>query len=217
MEESTTREKVLKKIRAALLSKTTNPYPRIDHDTSVYATGDDDSLLVFAEQLTEAGGAFVLCKDDLEFVEAIIKLADQYKWKNFYCCEKGLSTLLNNCAFNHTTEFSAASKADVVISSCECLIARTGTVVFSSQQNTRLAQTAAPVQIVFARASQLAYEIKDAVHWLRHKYSKLPSNITFSTGASRVINLGGETVSGAHTIQQLYVFLIDDTEFGETE
>ena len=102
MEESTTREKVLKKIRAALLSKSSNPYPRIDYDSSVFATGDEDPLLIFADQLTAAGGHFILCEDDLEFVEGIIKLAEQYKWKNFYCCENDLSLLLNNCAYRES-------------------------------------------------------------------------------------------------------------------
>ncbi len=212
MEEATTREKVLKKIRAALLSKSSNPYPRIDHDSSVYATSDEDPLVIFSERLAETGGRFILCNDDLEFVEGIVNLAEQYKWKNFYCCEEALSALLNNCAFAHSTDATALSKADVVISSCECLIARTGTVVFSSQQNTRLAPALAPVQIVFAQSSQLAFEIKDAVTWLRHKYTKLPSNITFTSGQSRVINLGGETVIGAHGTRQLYVFLVDDGE-----
>ena len=210
MEESTTREKVLKKIRASLLSKSDNPYPRIDYDTSVYATSDEDPLLVFSEKLTAAGGRFILCEDDLEFVEGIIKLAVQYKWKNFYCGEKDLSQLLNNCAFNHATDVASLAKADVVISSCECLIARTGTVVFSSQQNSRLTQAISPVQIVFTHSKQLAFEIKDAVQYLRNKYSKLPVGITLSTGPSRVINLGGETVLGAHGVRQLYVFVVEN-------
>ena len=210
MEESTTREKVLKKIRAALLNKSTNPYPRIDHDSSVYATSDEDPVLIFSERFNEAGGRLVICNDDLEFVEAIIKLAEQYKWRNFYCSEQDLSLLLTNCAFNHDAAIESLAKAEVVISSCECLIARTGTIVFSSRQNTRLAQVLAPVQIVFAQSSQLAFEIKDAVNWLRNKYTKLPSNITFTSGPSRVINLGGERVIGAHGTQQLYVFLVDD-------
>lgn len=210
MEDSTTREKVLKKIRAALLSKSSNPYPRIDYDSAVFATSDEDPLLIFADQLTAAGGHFILCDDDLEFVEGIIKLAEQYKWKNFYCCEMDLSLLLNNCAFNHSAE--ATTKPDVVISSCECLIARTGTVVFSSAQNSRLATTIAPVQIVFAQSSRLAFDSKDAVNWLRTKYTKLPPNITLASGPSRVLNLGGETVIGAHGTQQFYVFVVDDKE-----
>ncbi len=212
MEDSTTREKVLKKIRAALLSKSSNPYPKIDYDSSIYASSDEDPLLVFAERLAETGGRFVLCNDDLEFVEGILALAVQHKWKNFYCCEETLSALLTNCEFKHSTDVASLAKADVVISSCECLIARTGSVVFSSQQNTRLATALAPVQIVFAQSSQLAFEIKDAVQHLRNKYTKLPSSITFASGPSRVINLGGETVIGAHGSQQIYVFLVDDKE-----
>ena len=214
MEESTTREKVLKKIRTALLSKSSNPYPKIDYDTSVYATNDEDPLLVFADRLAESGGHFILCHDDLEFIEGVLAVAMQHKWKNFYCCEEALSALLTNCDFKHATDVASLSKPDVVISSCECLVARTGSVVFSSQQNTRLAAALAPVQMVFAQSSQLAFDIKDAIQYLRNKYTKIPSNITFATGPSRVINLGGETVIGVHGAQQLYVFLVDDKERG---
>lgn len=210
MEESTTREKVLKKIRASLLGKSANPYPRIDYDSSVFKTTDEDPLLIFSDELTAVGGSFILCNDDLEFVEGLIKLAEQYKWKEFYCCDKDLSELLNNCAFNHTSDDNLLGSADVVISTCECLIARTGTVVFSSQQNSRLAPAMASVHIVFAKANQLAFELKDAVNWLRNKYNKIPSSLTFTSGTSRVINLGGETVQGAHGPQQLYVFFIDN-------
>ena len=37
MQESNTREKILKKIRAALIHHNTQPYPNIDWDTDVYA------------------------------------------------------------------------------------------------------------------------------------------------------------------------------------
>ena len=65
MEESTTREKVLKKIRASLLSKTTNPYPKLDFDSSVFQLTDEDPVLVFSEKLTLAGGKFFLIENKL--------------------------------------------------------------------------------------------------------------------------------------------------------
>lgn len=211
MEESTTREKVLKKIRAALLNNSASAHPRIDHEANIFAQSDQDPLLEFSDQLTACGGRLILCNDDLEFVEGIIKLSDQYKWKNFYCIEENLSSLLTNCDFPYFNDVQKLPDADIVIASCECMIARTGTIVFSSLLNSRLATALASTLIVFAKADQIVYEMKDAIQLLKHRYSKFPSCFTFSSGASRVSNIAGETITGAHGIQQLYVFLVDDS------
>ena len=101
---------------------------------------------------------------------------------------------------------------DVVVTSCECLISRTGSLLFSSKENTRSAPAFAPIHIVFCKASQIAIDLKDAIVWLRHKYSKLPSSVTVVTGPSRTADIDGQLVIGAHGPTQLYVFMIDDRE-----
>jgi len=47
MQESTTREKMLKKIRNALISKTANPYHNLDFDSPVFRMNDDVPELIF--------------------------------------------------------------------------------------------------------------------------------------------------------------------------
>jgi L-lactate dehydrogenase complex protein LldG len=212
MEESTTREKVLKKIRASLLSKTPNPYPKLDFDSSVFHYTDEDPVLVFSEKLTLAGGKFFLVENELEFVEGILNLGLKYKWKNIVCIEDGLSNLLTECELPHLVSVDELANMDVVVTSCECLISRTGSLLFSSKENTRSAPAFAPIHIVFCKASQIAIDLKDAIIWLRHKYSKLPSSVTVVTGPSRTADIDGQLVIGAHGPTQLYVFMIDDRE-----
>src|SRR5574343_69465 len=101
MDESTTREKVLKKIRAALLTKNPNPYPKLDFDTPVFVQTDEDPVLVFADKLTAAGGKFFLVETELEFAEGVVDLGMQYLWKDIVCVEDGLSNLLTECELPH--------------------------------------------------------------------------------------------------------------------
>ncbi len=212
MEESTTREKVLKKIRASLLSKTPNPYPKLDFDSSVFQQTDEDPVLVFADKLTLAGGKFFLIESELEFAEGLVNLGLQYKWKNIVCTEDGLSNLLTECALPHYVAVDELATMDVVVTTCECLISRTGSIIFSSREHTRTAPAFAPVHVVFCKAIQLALDLKDGITWLRHKYPKIPSSITIVTGPSRTADIDGQLVIGAHGPTQLFVFMVDERE-----
>ena len=56
MEDTTSREKVLKKIRNALISKTNNPFPSLDIESSVYP---DRSVACTGNRICRESG----CKD----------------------------------------------------------------------------------------------------------------------------------------------------------
>lgn len=210
MNESTNKEKVLKKIRASLLSKTDNPYPKLSFDSPVFVQTDEDPVLIFADQSEAAGTRFFLIDSELDFMEAMVNLGMQYKWKQILCVEDGLSNLLTECELPHRVDPEDISAMDVAISTCECLVARTGSILLSSRQHSRSVPAFAPVHIVLGKASQIALDLKDAIAWIRHKYTKLPSAISIVTGPGRTADIGGELVMGAHGPVQLYVFVIDD-------
>jgi L-lactate dehydrogenase complex protein LldG len=213
MEESTTREKVLKKIRAALLNKTPDPYPNLDHDKSLYTQSDDDAVVVFAERFMEAGGRFVLCESELEFAECLLNLCEQHGWKNIYCGEEPLSNLLTECAFPHHYEADPAN-VEVAVTSCECLVASSGSIVLSSRQGSIAMPVFAPVHVVCANSSQIAIDMKDALFWLKGKYDGLPSSVSFITGPASTMQIEGVPVQQGHGSLQLYLFLIDDRSSG---
>lgn len=212
MDESTTREKVLKKIRAALLSKSQNPYPKLDFDKPVFATTDEDPLLLFHDRLTAAGGKFFLIANELEFVEGMVDLGVYYKWKNIVCTEEGLSNLLTECELPHQIDISELAECDVCITGCEALIACSGTILLSSLNQSRAAAMYSPVHIILARASQLQWDLKETMSVLRQSNTKTPSQLTLVTGPSRTADIEGKLVTGAHGPQQLYCFVIDDRE-----
>ena len=53
MDETTSREKVLKKVRNAVISKNENPYSTIDIDSSVYKEMEDTPDITFAQEFTK--------------------------------------------------------------------------------------------------------------------------------------------------------------------
>jgi L-lactate dehydrogenase complex protein LldG len=211
MQDSTPKEKVLKKIRNALISKTANPYPNLDFDSPVYRMNDDVPELIFAKAFREAGGQFVFCNDMLEFAEGLLNLAQAKKWSRILCVEKSLSAFLEQCEFPLNNDPAAVIDSEVAVTLCECMIARTGSIMVSSAQTIgRSIPIYTPVHVVVAFSEQFVDDIKDALTFLQNQYKENPpSATTFITGPSRTADIGNELVIGAQGPAELYLFLID--------
>ena len=81
MKELTSRERVLKNIRTALLHKSQASYANVDYETNVYTPITDMPELYFAERFTEQGGKFVFCENSSEAKDAIDFLITDCNWK----------------------------------------------------------------------------------------------------------------------------------------
>ncbi len=101
---------------------------------------------------------------------------------------------------------------DIGLTLCECLIARTGSVMITSKQASgRRLPIYANEHIVVAYTSQLVPDIKDGLKLIREKYNnQLPSMISTISGPSRTADIEKTLVQGAHGPKEIYVFLIDD-------
>jgi|SRR6185436_4481730 len=211
MKESTSREKVLKKVRSALIQKTQNPYPKLDFESPVYVPeADEVSELIFAQSFSEAGGNFIFCENKIEFAESLLALSQKKKWKKIVCTEKLLSDFLRSVEFPHTVKTDAAIE-DAVITSCECLVARTGSILTSSAICSRALPFFTPVHIVYATVSQLVSDLKNAFIFMKSKYNQqLPSSMTFITGPSKTADIEGIVITGAQGPKELFLFLVDE-------
>ena len=98
------------------------------------------------------------------------------------------------------------------ITSCEFLVARTGSIVISSRQTSGRRLAVFPsTHIVVAYTSQLVRDVKDALEGIKNKYGdQLPSMITTITGPSRTADIEKTLILGAHGTKEVYVFLVDD-------
>ena len=213
MKDTTSKERMLKKVRKALLEKRDNPYPNLEEAT-LYPSHDDYLEVTFAEQFTLVAGKFVFCEDEMQFIENLLLLADEKSWRKIYCWEPALQEILANYEYPFYSTDTDFMQAEVGITLCESLIARNGSVLVSNGNAAGRRLSIYPHQhIVLAYTSQLVLDLKDGLNRLKEKYgNKLPSMISNITGPSRTADIEKTLVLGAHGPKELYVFLIDNTQ-----
>ncbi|MXV49822.1 hypothetical protein GS399_02485 [Pedobacter sp. HMF7647] len=211
MKDNTTpKEKLLKKIRKALLEKRDNPYPNLE-DLPIYEPSDEILEVQFAEQFTAVSGKFVFCEDEIQFIENLLALADERSWRKIYCWEPDLQEILARYEFPFYSTDTDFLQAEVGITLCESLVARNGSIMVSNGNAAGRRLSIYPHQhIVLAYTSQLVPDLKDAFKRIKDKYQgDLPSMISTITGPSRTADIEKTLVLGAHGPKELFVFLIE--------
>ena len=213
MKDSTTaKEQLLKKIRKALLEKRENPYPNLE-EMPLYPPATDIPEVIFAEEFTKVSGQFVFCEDEIQFIENILLLAEEKKWRKIYCWEPQLQELLKKYEYPFYATDKDFELAEVGLTLCESLIARNGSILVSNANAAGRRLSIYPHQhIVVAYTSQLVMDLKDAFALIKQKYSsQLPSMLSVITGPIRTADIEKTLVLGAHGPKELYVFLLDDS------
>lgn len=207
---TTSKEKLLKKIRKALLEKRDNPYPNLE-DLSHYPKNEELPEVLFAEQFAAVSGQFVFCEDDVQFIENLLELAEERKWHKIYCWEPPLQDILTKFDYPFYETDKDFEQADVGFTLCEALIARNGSVLLSNANMAgRRLSIYPPVHIVLAYSSQIVVDLKDGFKLIKKKYGhNLPSMISNVTGPSRTADIEKTLVLGAHGPKELFVFLMD--------
>jgi L-lactate dehydrogenase complex protein LldG len=213
MQESTSREKVLKAIRAALVNPMDPPFVDENYAGNIYSHSQSEyDEVIFAEALAKVGGQFVFNADVEEFTVNFRKFAEGKGTTNLHCYDSRIQRILNDggiFCFNARDEFKDCQMG---ITSCEFLIARLGSIMVSSKlESGRRSFFWPPVHIVLAWKDQLVYDLNHAFGALKVKYkdSGMPSMITVITGPSRTADIEKTLVMGAHGPEKLIVFFID--------
>jgi len=212
MEDSTSREKILKKIRNALISKSEIPYPDIDFDSNVYSGTDEPPEIQFAEALTNSDGRFIYCENSSEFLENLSYLASMNKWEQFFAAETRVKELLDEGGIKYVSGNEKLRTESIAITQCEFLVARLGGILVSSNQASGRRSFVFPeIHIILANTSQLTSDLDDALKKLKKKYDqKFPSLVSLITGPSRTADIEKTLVMGVHGPKELYVFLVED-------
>jgi L-lactate dehydrogenase complex protein LldG len=207
---TTSKEKLLKKIRKALLEKRDNPYPNLE-DLPHYPIPEDIPEVLFAEEFTAASGQFLFCEDEIQFIENLLQLAEERKWRKIYCWEPALQNLLKNYDYPFFETDKDFEQAEVGFTLCEALIARNGSIMLSNAGMAgRRLSIYPPIHIVLAYTSQIVLDLKDGFKLLKTRYgNQLPSMVTNVTGPSRTADIEKTLVKGAHGPKELLVFLLE--------
>jgi L-lactate dehydrogenase complex protein LldG len=99
----------------------------------------------------------------------------------------------------------------VGLTTCESLVAESGTIVVSAASSGRAASVLPPIHIVAATTDQLVPDLSEALARLRRKYAEgLPSSATFVTGPSRTADIEKILVVGAHGPKRLLLMLLPE-------
>ncbi|SFS61756.1 LutC/YkgG family protein [Sphingobacterium wenxiniae] len=208
---TTAKEKMLKKIRHALLQKRDNPHADFE-DSPLYKDEEEPLDVTFAREFTQVAGNFIYCDGEIALIENLILLAEKLKITKIHAWEKGVQQLLDQYGFPvYTTSYNFEA-VDASITACEALIARNGSILLSnSSEAGRRLSIYPPVHIVIAKASQLVMDIKHGLNRVKERYGEnLPTMLTTITGPSRTADIEKMLVLGAHGPKELYVFLIED-------
>ncbi len=188
------------------------PVPFAGGNTSdqVFQPSTQELEIEFAENFTKLQGKFSFCTNMEEAVANLQALIQARGWKKMFCVEQNLIQQMQTAGFHQANNFDLAT-CDAAITTCEMLVARTGSMILSSAQASgRTTSVYAPVHICIAYTSQLVYDIKQALQNTKAKYSnQLPSLITLATGPSRTADIEKTLVVGVHGPKEVFCFLID--------
>jgi L-lactate dehydrogenase complex protein LldG len=207
---TSSKENILKKIRQALTTTVPVPFPKSEGNNSVFKSQSDELEVEFANEFTRLLGKFAFCVNVTDLTFQLSRLLAEKNWKNIYCAEEKLVPFIQQLTIEKILS-SSLYDCDASVTSCEYLIARTGSIVLSAaQQQGRTVSVYAPVHICIAYTDQLVYDIKDGLQLLKEKYQgNIPSMITFATGPSRTADIEKTLVVGVHGPKEVYLFLVD--------
>ncbi len=207
---SSSKENILKKIRQALTNSVPVPFPQSEGNQSVFEPLKQDIELEFAQNFTGLMGKFSFCINEQELADQLNQLVETRKLAAIYSREKTLMEMLNRHGYSKFTAPDVA-QCDASITGCELLVARTGSLLMSSaQQSGRTVSVYAPIHICIAYSNQLVYDIKEGLQVLLKKYAgSLPSLITLASGPSRTADIEKTLVVGVHGPKEVFVFLVE--------
>lgn len=211
MEDATAKERLLKKIRKALLAKRDNPYPNLE-ELPLYKDTEETPEILFAKNFTNVAGNFVFCEDEIQLIENLLAIVENEHARKIYAWERFIQVILDRYEFPYFNSDTDFINAQIGITGCEALIARTGSILVTNGNASGRRLSIYPhVHIVIAYTSQVVMDLKDGFNVIRQKYTdNMPSMISNITGPSRTADIEKTLVLGAHGPKQLYLLLLDD-------
>lgn len=213
MEESTSKEKILKKIRNALINSAEVPFPGSDSEIPLYKQSDESLDVLFAQEFTRAGGMFVYCEDLKELIDSLHVLLGDFPGDEIFCQEETIGEFLLEAGVPFCSSPGDMPTIKIGITGCECLVARLGSIMLTSAQaGGRKVLIYPESHIVIGFSWQLVPDIQQALALFKKKYHPdYPSLTTFITGPSRTADIEKTLVMGAHGPRNLYLFFVDKT------
>lgn len=205
------KKNILDRLQKAVENKTEVPYPELLDSDGIFNERSTDLLNMFANEFQALSGKYFFCKNHDELILAIEQSVPQSSNVDFFCADALLIHLLKNAGFKWPLNAgNTMGDGSVSLSSCMKLVARTGSILFSSVQAEGRSYAIAPdTQIVIASKNQLVYNISEAIEAHVRQFTPMPSMISLTSGASRTADIEKTLVMGAHGPKELILILMD--------
>lgn len=208
MDERSSKEKILKKVRKALLQQDVFFKSKLDLETDVFAKEDENLPESFAQNFINNNGKFIYCYHSYHFIDQFLSVFEKLNWENVIVLEEWLKNIFRACDFHVFAKPEDVKQAEVGITGCDALIARTGSVIMTSGSSlSRSVSVFPPVHIVVAFRNQMLYDLK---HFFAAADVTRSSMTSIVCGPSRTADIEKTLVLGAHGPRQMYVFYIDE-------
>ena len=210
----TSRDAVLARIRQGLAVGPAPLPPQPDFAAPVHPPlNSDDIVVAFAESFQRVGGEFYYCESLAHLATQIAGFRQRQQVGMPYVWEPEMQVLLQaaGVAFRaDETDFIA--HADLSLTSCEALVARTGSVLVSAATASGRRLSIYPDQhLVLARPSQVVAEIGEALRVVQARYgAQMPSMVSLTSGPSRTADIEKTLVLGAHGPRRIALFLLEE-------
>ncbi len=203
------KKNILQRIRTALQQKEEKPFPDISNTFSLFQNNQHALKDLFIKMFTKLDGQLIFCESKKELNENLEKLIITKGWTKLYCPTQLLVKEIDSSSIS-LMKTNTAAEADVGITDCECLVARTGTVVLSAAQDSgRTLPVYSPVHVVISSVDQIVNDINDAIQLIKKKHpKKMPSAIFFASGPSRTADIEKKLVLGVHGPKEIYLLLL---------
>ena len=178
-------------------------------DKSSYIPSDDAPIdEKFTYMFNKNGGKFLYCLSMDEIFEAFQNILEenQTSEKDVYCINQRLGSKFNSNKFN----FKEPKNNSFFLTTCESLIAKNGSILFSSNQIKEKKLSELPSKfIVFSTTSQLTDTISEGMRKIKNQSKNLiPSNITtiqdFESKKEK------DFMSYGSSTKNLYLLLLED-------
>jgi len=208
MTDQGSRDEILNRIRETVARRPGQLHPT-DYQSDVVFMPVDHSLTTFINELVAVGGKCIVVQSEVELLRQLAELYHERGFSSLFCKDDVLFDRLKNCSVSLTRKEEDFADMEAAITRCECLVARTGSVVVSTATGQgRQIHAYPPVHIILADESQLLNYPDDALRFIQQKYgSNLPSSISFITGPSRTADIEKTLVMGAHGPKELFIFV----------
>ena len=203
------RDEILNRIKTVRNKRSLFHSIATNSEMEIYKPILPDALTCFKNELETVSGKCFVCENEKDVFVQIRNFVSKRGFSYLFCKDKNLIPKLAENKIPFSAEQEDFETMQAGITSCEFLVARTGSVMVSSAlPSGRQMYIFPPVHIVVACESQLVNYVEDALLAIRQEYGNvLPSAITTITGPSRTADIEKTLVLGAHGPKEIVVFI----------